>query len=205
MFLNAGIRVQNLLLGPVKTSREIWIHGPRWDLIWIFPGIWLFPIVLLLDDLNPIYATGVFLFWIGHRISSLYLGWFSKSYRPIVFNQHFRFIIIPGSVFFIVGLWVMLPETLLPLSLSTKLISLAILDYFSGIYHFASQHYGMLRLYRHLDPKSENCSERIVDRWYSIGLGGGLVMLAEVLHGTTILQEKCSDPLFSSPLIENQQ
>ena len=74
MFMNAGPLVQKIFQAPSKTPGTFWIQGFGWDLFWIFPGIWLFPLVLFLDDLDPIYAAGVFLFWIGHRVSSLYLA-----------------------------------------------------------------------------------------------------------------------------------
>ena len=103
------------LPSPVKNSRNILDPGFGWDLFWIFPGIWLFPLVLFLDDLDPIYAVGVFLFWIGHRVSSLYLGWFSPSFRPLLHDQRQRFIFIPLAVLLLTGFWLLLPESLLPL------------------------------------------------------------------------------------------
>ena len=105
MFMNAGPLVQKILQAPSKTLGTFWIQGFGWDLFWIFPGIWLFPLVLFLDDLDPIYAAGVFLFWIGHRVSSLYLGWFSPSYRPLLHDQRQRFIFIPLAVLLLTGFW----------------------------------------------------------------------------------------------------
>ncbi|MEC8342512.1 MAG: hypothetical protein VXZ71_06575, partial [SAR324 cluster bacterium] len=182
-----------------------WIQGLGWDLFWIFPGIWLFPLVLFLDDLDPIYAAGVFLFWIGHRVSSLYLGWFSPSFRPLLHDQLQRFIFIPLAVLLLTGFWLMLPESLLPLPFSLRILSLAMLDYFWGIYHFAAQHFGMLRLYRHLDPGSEDVFEKNRDRWYCLGAAGALVIFAEVLHGTAILQEDWTGPILTSKLFGGQQ
>ena len=66
--MNAGPLVQKIFQAPSKTPGTFWIQGLGWDLFWIFPGIWLFPLILFLDDLDPIYAVGVFLFWIGHRV-----------------------------------------------------------------------------------------------------------------------------------------
>ena len=160
MFMNAGPLVQKIFQAPSKTPGTFWIQGFGWDLFWIFPGIWLFPLVLFLDDLDPIYAAGVFLFWIGHRVSSLYLGWFSPSYRPLLHDQRQRFIFIPLGVLLLTGFWLLLPESLLPLPFSLRILSLAMLDYFWGIYHFAAQHFGMLRLYRHLNPGSEDIFEK---------------------------------------------
>lgn len=203
MFHNVGPIVQNPLFG-LADSDKFWINGFSWDLVWIFPGIWLFPLVLFLENLNPIYATGVFLFWIGHRISSLYLAWFTRSYRPLLLDQPQRIILIPGMLLLLTGLWLMLPESLLPLPFSLRLMSLAVLDYFWGIYHFAAQHFGMLRLYRHLDPDPGNASEKTRDRWFSLGIGGGLVIFAEILHGTAILQEDWTGPILGTKFFENQ-
>ncbi|MEC7466924.1 MAG: hypothetical protein VYE57_05845, partial [SAR324 cluster bacterium] len=140
--MNAGPLVQKLFQAPSKTHGTFWIQGFGLDLFWIFPGIWLFPLVLFLDDLDPIYAVGVFLFWIGHRVSSLYLGWFSPSYRPMLHDQRQRFIFIPLGVLLLTGFWLLLPESLLPLPFSLRILSLAMLDYFWGIYHFSAQHFG---------------------------------------------------------------
>ena len=205
MFMNAGPLVQKLFQAPSKTPGTFWIQGFGWDLFWIFPGIWLFPLVLFLDDLDPIYAVGVFLFWIGHRVSSLYLGWFSPSYRPLLHDQRQRFIFIPLGVLLLTGFWLLLPESLLPLPFSLRILSLAMLDYFWGIYHFAAQHFGMLRLYRHLAQCSEDVFEKTRDRWYCLGATGGLVIFAEVLHGTAILQEDWTGPILTSEVFGGQQ
>ena len=205
MFMNAGPLVQKIFQAPSKTPGTFWIQGFGWDLFWIFPGIWLFPLVLFLDDLDPIYAVGVFLFWIGHRVSSLYLGWFSPSFRPLLHDQRQRFIFIPLAVLLLTGFWLMLPESLLPLPFPLRILSLAMLDYFWGIYHFAAQHFGMLRLYRHLDPGSEDVFEKTRDRWYCLGAAGGLVIFAEVLHGTAILQEDWTGPILTSEVFGGQQ
>ncbi|MEC9172266.1 MAG: hypothetical protein VYC97_06660, partial [SAR324 cluster bacterium] len=205
MFMNAGPLVQKIFQAPSKTPGKFWIQGFGWDLFWIFPGIWLFPLILFLDDLDPIYAVGVFLFWIGHRVSSLYLGWFSPSFRPLLHDQRQRFIFIPLAVLLLTGFWLMLPESLLPLPFPLRILSLAMLDYFWGIYHFAAQHFGMLRLYRHLAPGSEDVFEKIRDRWYCLGAAGGLVIFAEVLHGTAILQEDWTGPILTSKVFGGQQ
>ena len=203
--MNAGPLVQKIFQAPSKTPGTFWIQGFGWDLFWIFPGIWLFPLVLFLDDLDPIYAVGVFLFWIGHRVSSLYLGWFSPSFRPLLHDQRQRFIFIPLAVLLLTGFWLLLPESLLPLPFSLRILSLAMLDYFWGIYHFAAQHFGMLRLYRHLDPGSEDVFEKNRDRWYCLGAAGALVIFAEVMHGTAILQEDWTGPILTSEVFGGQQ
>jgi hypothetical protein len=205
MFMNAGPLVQKIFQAPSKTPGTFWIQGFGWDLFWIFPGIWLFPLVLFLDDLDPIYAVGVFLFWIGHRVSSLYLGWFSPSFRPLLHDQRQRLIFIPLGVLLLTGFWLLLPESLLPLPFSLRILSLAMLDYFWGIYHFAAQHFGMLRLYRHLAPGSVDVFEKTRDRWYCLGAAGGLVIFAEVLHGTAILQEDWTGPILTSEVFGGQQ
>ena len=205
MFMNAGPLVQKLFQAPSKTPGTFWIQSFGWDLFWIFPGIWLFPLVLFLDDLDPIYAVGVFLFWIGHRVSSLYLGWFSPSFRPLLHDQRQRLIFIPLGVLLLTGFWLLLPESLLPLPFSLRILSLAMLDYFWGIYHFAAQHFGMLRLYRHPAPGSVDVFEKTRDRWYCLGAAGALVIFAEVLHGTAILQEDWTGPILTSEVFGGQQ
>jgi len=65
------------------------------------------------------------------------------------------------------------------------------------MHHFAAQHYGLLRLYHHRwNSKSAPLSNKR-DRWYCWGVGGGLVLIAELLHGTSFLQEKNILPLLT--------
>ena len=120
-------------------------------------------------------------------------------------DQRQRFIFIPLGVLLLTGFWLLLPESLLPLPFSLRILSLAMLDYFWGIYHFAAQHFGLLRLYRHLAPGSEDVFEKIRDRWYCLGAAGGLVIFAEVLHGTAILQEDWTGPILTSEVFGGQQ
>ena len=63
----------------------------------------------------------------------------------------------------------------------------------------------MLRLYRHLDPGSKDIFEKTRDRWYCLGAAGGLVIFAEVLHGTAILQEDWTGPILTSEVFGGQQ
>ena len=90
-----------------------------------------------------------------------------------------------------------IPESVLPVPVSVRILGMILLDFAWGIHHFAAQHYGLLRLYHHRwNSKSAPLSNKR-DRWYCWGVGGGLVLIAELLHGTSFLQEKNFLPLLT--------
>ena len=143
------------------------------------------------------YATGVFLFWISHRFSSFYLAWGTRAYHQLRINQQRRFVFFPLLLGVVVFGVLLIPESIFPVPFTVRILGLFLLDFAWGIHHFAAQHYGILRLYHHRwNPDSASLSNRW-DRWYCWGVGGFLVLIAELLHGTSFLQEKHFLPLFT--------
>jgi hypothetical protein len=66
---------------------------------------------------------------------------------------------------------------------------MAILDYVLVTYHFASQHFGALSLYRMRAERAGSASTRRLDRIFALGVGGALVFLADILAGSVAYQD----------------
>ncbi|MBT3715550.1 MAG: hypothetical protein HOG45_03195 [Deltaproteobacteria bacterium] len=177
-----------------------WVRSPAWDVFWLHSGLWLTLLMLMTSDLHVqemFYAAGVFLFWISHRFSSFYLAWRTQAYHPLLKNQQVRFVFIPLLLVSFVFAVLFIPESVLPVPVSVRILGMILLDFAWGMHHFAAQHYGLLRLYHHRwNSKSAPLFNKR-DRWYCWGVGGGLVLIAELLHGTSFLQEKNFLPLLT--------
>src|SRR6185295_13778532 len=100
------------------------------------------------SPLDLLYFGLTALFWIGHRVSSSYLAYCTEAYRPLLRSQPVRFVVLPLLV--TAGCFAVLlpPDAALPWSREGRLVVLAMLDYVFVMYHFASQHFGALSLYR---------------------------------------------------------
>ena len=182
----------NLLNEVVGIKENCWIRSPLWDGFWLHSGLWLTLLMILLDSLilqEMFYAVGVFLFWISHRFSSFYIAWGTRAYKSIRKNQQKRFVILPiFIVLFVFGV-LFTPETVFPVTVFERILGLLLLDFAWGVHHFAAQHYGILRLYHHRYNPESAASANKQDRIFCWGVGGALVVIAELLHGTSYLQE----------------
>jgi hypothetical protein len=68
-------------------------------------------------------------------------------------------------------------------------VGLAILDYALVTYHFAAQHFGALSLYRTRVGRGACGHTRRMDRLFALGVGGGLIFLADILAGAVAYQD----------------
>ncbi len=186
---------------PARRARG-WIRGPAWDAVWSLNGLWLAVLLwwLARDRLEPressasdVYLWLTLLFWIGHRVGSSYLAFCTSAYRPLVRASPVRFIVIPCAITTLVFAAVLLPERVLPVAWERRVFWLVLLDYVFVTYHFASQHFGLLSLYRLRSDASPRL--RRLDRFFALGVGGVLVIAAEVVAGTVAYQAEWLDPL----------
>lgn len=184
-----------------------WIRGPLWDGFWILSGLWLAPVLWWLSDgtENPftspadrLYLVLTACFWIGHRVGSSYLAYCTSAYRPLVKAHRVRFVVVPVVVAVLVFLFVLLPESVLPVPRVTRLVGLAIADYVFVSYHFAAQHYGVMSLYRVRGGEARSPGTRRRDRLFALGVGGAIVIAAEVIIGHVAHQGDWLDPVLSS-------
>ena len=155
----------------VGVKENSWIRSPAWDVFWLHSGLWLTLLMLTTSDLpvqEMFYAAGVFLFWISHRFSSFYLAWRTQAYHPLLKNQQGRFVFIPLLLVSVVFAVLFIPESVLPVPVSVRILGMILLDFAWGMHHFAAQHYGLIRLYHHRwNSKSAPLSNKW-DRWYSV-------------------------------------
>ncbi|MBC8258687.1 MAG: hypothetical protein H8E38_06720 [SAR324 cluster bacterium] len=190
--------------GLTGTINSAWLRSPAWDAFWIHSGLWLTLLMFTVKSAavqEMFYAAGVFLFWISHRFSSFYLAWGTQAYRPLLKKQQWRFIYFPLLLILLVFAALFLPQTIIIIPVSERIIGLLLLDFCWGIHHFSAQHYGILRLYHHRWNPENAPSANQQERWYCWGVGGGLVFIAELLHGTSFLQEKNILPLLTADML----
>jgi hypothetical protein len=188
-----------------------WIKSPAWDFVWILNALWLTPLVFLLArGYEEVRASPVDLLffaltvplWLGHRVSSAWLVYATPAYRPVLASQPLRLVVIPLAVAVACFAVLLAPEDVLPMPLEERVVALVILDYFLVSYHFAAQHFGLLCLYRARAGRASDRAARRLDRWYSLVVGGGFVVLAQALAGSIAFQDQWLDPLFGASVAE---
>jgi hypothetical protein len=179
-------------------ARGSWIHGRLWDVVWIQSALWLLPLAFLLAngygdlDGSPFDAL-VFaltaLFWLAHRFGSTWLAYATTAYRPLVREEPVRFVVIPVAIT-VVCFAIMLPaEHALPLTRAERVIALATIDFVFVTWHFAAQHFGILSLYRLRAGRAKHRWTRRVDRLFTLGVGGAVVVVVEAITRTDLFQE----------------
>jgi hypothetical protein len=179
-----------------------WVRGPGWDGLWMLSGLWLAPIVLWLSrgysdpeesPLDWLYFGLTALFWIGHRLCSMYLAFCTEAYRPVRRTQPVRIVVVPLLVTAACFGAFLTPDSALPWTREERLVTFAIVDYAFVTYHFAAQHFGALSLYRMRVGRAAHRQTKIMDRLFALGVGGGLVFLADVLAGAVAYQDRWVD------------
>jgi len=211
----AGIAESITILPPLRGSAlSLWLRGPLWDGFWMQSALWLAPVALWLaygysnpakSPLDLLYFGVTALFWIAHRLSSTYLAYCTEAYRPLLRTQPVRFVLLPFLI--IAGCFaVFLPQDeALPWSRQERLVWLAIIDYAFVTYHFASQHFGALSLYRSRAGRSACRWTRRLDRSFALLIGGLLVLVADMLAGAIAFHEEWIDRWFFPELIVSAQ
>jgi len=161
-------------------------------------ALWLVPLVLWLTrgradpesgPLDVLYFGLTALFWIGHRLSSTWLAYCTEAYRPLLREQPVRFVVLPLLVTTACFLVFLPSDAALPWTREQRVVAAAILDYAFVTYHFAAQHFGALSLYRARAGRGACAYARRMDRWFALGIGGVLVLLADVLAGDVAYQD----------------
>jgi hypothetical protein len=179
-----------------------WVRSPGWDGFWLLGALWLTPIALWLSrghadpeesPLDLFYCGLTALFWIGHRLSSVHLAYCTEAYRPLVRAQPVRFVVVPALVTGACFAIFLPADAALPWTRAERLVAVAILDYLLVTQHFAAQHFGALSLYRTRAGRAGSVRARNVDRLFALGVGGALVVLADVLAGAVAYQDQWVD------------
>jgi len=177
-----------------------WIRSRTWDGFWILSGFWIPTLFFFLpmDRAKPLLIVITLLFWIGHRISSLYLGFCVGEYREVLKAKQQYFLGFPLGLLFLLAVFLLIPERVLPLSLPGRFFLLLFLDYFLSLYHFSAQHYGVLSVYRgRLVHGQKDPGLLRWDWWTCIAVSGIFSIAMDFLNG-----ELDDFPIFShAPLI----
>src|SRR5687768_17010127 len=193
----AGVQAARDLSG----TRSTWVRGPVWDSFWMLSALWLAPIVLWLADgygdsesspLNLLYFGLTALFWLGHRFCSTYLAYCTEAYRPLLRAQPIRFVVLPVLITIGCFAFFLPPDEALPWTRAERLVGLVIIDYAWVTWHFASQHFGALSLYRSRAGRAACVQTRRLDRFFALVVGGALVLIADILAGAVAYQEQWS-------------
>src|SRR5439155_23935803 len=145
------------------------------------------------SPLDLLYFGLTALFWIGHRLCSMYLAYCTEAYRPLLRTQPVRFVVIPLLVTAGCFAAFLAPDAALPCTSEERLVAFAIVDYIFVTYHFAAQHFGALSLYRTRVGRAAHIRTRNMDRLFALGVGGVLVFLADLLAGAVAYQDRWVD------------
>jgi len=166
-------------------------------------ALWLAPLVLLLasgsedprtGSLDAVYCWLTALLWLGHRVGSTWLAYCTTAYRPLLRAERSRFVLAPAAIA-IACFAILLPsDDAFGWPRAERVMVLAIVDYVFVTYHFASQHFGALTLYRLRAGQTASRRLRRVDRLYALTVGGALVVLAEIVAGTICFIDVWIDP-----------
>jgi hypothetical protein len=163
-----------------------WIRSPTWDSFWIMSGFWIPTLFffLPLGSAKPLVMVVTLLFWIGHRISSLYLGFCVGEYRQVLQARRRYFLDFPLGLLCLLAAFLLIPKSVLPLSLPGRFVLLLFLDYFLSLYHFSAQHYGVLSVYRgRLSHGQKDPGLLRWDWWICIGVSGIFSIAMDFLNG----------------------
>ena len=156
-----------------------WIRSAWWDGAFLLSALWVAPLLAFVD----VYLYVTIAFWIGHRVSSSYLAYCTREYRPLLTTQRTRFVWVPLVIALGTFAFLFAP---LPWPRGERVVVLAVIDYAFVTYHFASQHFGVLSLYR----MRAGVETRRADRAFALGVGGALVIVAEAVAGTMFFQSE---------------
>ena len=175
-----------------------WVHGRAWDGVWLHSALWLAPLGFLLaygyedpgqSPLDLLVFGLTALFWIGHRLGSAWLAYATTAYRPLLRADPLRFVIIPIAIG--AGCFaILLPgDDAMAFARGDRVLALAMVDFVLVTYHFAAQHFGVLSLYRIRSGRTADARTRSLDRFFALGVGGALVVVAEALARTSLFQD----------------
>ena len=162
-------------------------------------ALWLAPVVLWLgygyanpesSPLDLLYFGLTALFWLGHRFCSTYLAYCTEAYRPLLRIQPVRFVLLPVLITIACFAFFLPADLALPWTRAERLVGLVIVDYAWVTWHFASQHFGALSLYRSRAGRAACVQSRRFDRLFALVVGGALVFIADLLAGAVAYQDE---------------
>lgn len=163
-----------------------WIRSRTWDGFWMMSGFWIPTLFFLLplERARPLVIAITLLFWMGHRMASLYLGFCVGEFREVLRARRRYFLEFPLVLLCLLAAFLFLPYSVIPLSLTSRFVWLLFLDYFLSLYHFSAQHYGVLSTYRgRLVHGQKDPGLLRWDWWVCIGVSGIFSIAMDYLNG----------------------
>ena len=189
-------------------ARMRWIKSPAWDLVWVLNTVWLAPLVFLLglghDDVRDSPVDWLFFvlavpLWFGHRVVGL-AGLRHACLPPPARDAAAALRSSPVGN----------RRRLLRRAARARERATDAADRARGLPRcpglssgeppFATQHFGLLSLYRARAGRSSDANARRLDRWFALVVGGGFVVLANALAGSIAFQDRWIDPLLGEAL-----
>jgi len=158
-----------------------WIRSKWWDTFWVLSGFWLLiPYIIQLGDPTRLYLFHIsllILFWMGHRYGTVFIPFCLAEYEQLVHKQKSRFVYFPFSIFFGTIIFLLIPESFLPLNQITRVKILVFIRFYFDLWHFASQHYGVISLYRLRAKQNPGSQFKKIEKTYCmfVTLGVGIV------------------------------
>jgi hypothetical protein len=121
-----------------RMNSSPWIRSRTWDGFWMMSGFWIPTLFLFLplERAKPLVIALTLLFWMGHRIGSLYLGFCVGEYREVLQARRRYFLEFPLVLLGLLAAFLLAPQSVIPLSLTGRFVWLLFLDYFLSLYHF---------------------------------------------------------------------
>lgn len=166
--------------------QSLYLRSPLWDGFWLLSGFWLsFGMLLLpLAQVQTLLLPLTLGFWIAHRLSSVYVALCVVEYRTVLKKRRAYFFGLPALWLGFLMLFLLPPESVIPLSRFWRFALLGAADYFFSLYHFAVQHYGVLAMYRSRLPRSQH-TRRLLrwDWWLCISVSGLFSVCMDLLYG----------------------
>lgn len=152
---------------------------------WMQSGLWLVPLVVLLDAAPALLAVTTLALWFSHRVASLYTLVRTPQLRAIVRARRHVLFTAPLVVGVAVFALILVPEELVGVSFRARAGALATLFLLFQHYHGAMQHYGVLSMYGAGKPATGRT--RALERSFCIVVGALVVLVGQIGHGAAVV------------------
>lgn len=185
-------------LDPASYDSGPWLVSLRWDGLWMFCGLWLL-VPLIAADLLGLEAAiarrllllGLLFLWGGHIIAPIVYAWKQPTLRADLKTQKGRYIVLPIGLFLfsiIVGAYTVdgaanaMPYLMMNYRFTGYGAALFLFFTFWNVWHFSSQHFGVLSIYR-VRSQQFAPDDRKWDRAFTLAITCGLLPIAWYSQG----------------------
>ncbi len=170
-----------------------WLVSPLWDSLWLFSGLWLLSVLLVATPLgkagfisSAFFIGGFAILWGGHILSPMLCAWSTPKLRSHLRENKFNLITIPLVILAsscALGVF-SINASQPPNPWFQAKWEITGIGYLMGLtflvwntWHFASQHYGVLSIYRIRAKQFESFDKRF-DRFFCLFMTGVLLPIS---------------------------